>query len=150
MELAGLFLCFWALLVLCRGTPFGIWLHGIMVERPAAGLSRLRRTHLVGASVSIVLVALLAWSGGDDAIRVLAMAAPDLVAWLSMVELSVILDSALAVVAAVSAVRSGAVRSMMRGAFTSVRQRARAAPVRRPQATTADNDDDSSALTVAA
>ena len=116
------------------GTVLRLWL----VERPASILSRLTRGQILGVILVIGLGAAAVALFEAAGVRLFAMAAPDLIAWVLMFDVTVLFDLAIlalslrAVAGWRGLVRAGeAVRAQTRLAVQRLRSRTRARRVRR-------------------
>ncbi len=114
-----------AILIIFPETPMGRALHRLLVGPLAARLNRVRPGHLIFVGVLIALatglIMLFEWEG----VRLVGMAAPEVVSWLAMFDAAAMLDLAAVAVAMAATTRFRAVRDrvlVMAGqAVTSVR-----------------------------
>jgi hypothetical protein len=134
------------MLVLADGTPLGRSMRRVMVEMPAAALSRIRRgTVLAGAALALTGL-LCWWLIGHEGMAMFGMALPELGGALAMVDLGVVADVALVLVAGVAAGGWQMLRVVAARRKARTPRARRSRPARKPAA----NDDDRPAFALAA
>ena len=127
----------WATLLAAPGTPIGRGLARWLVVKPAAVLSGIRRGAVL-AVLALVVVGLSCWFVmGHEGVLVYGMALPELTAAMAMMDLGVMLDVAVVMVATISTGSWRALRMIL------PRYRARTPRARRSRAARkpASNDD---------
>lgn len=127
----------WLVAGLAPETRIGQAAFRLTVERPAHWLAEVTTGHVLVTTLLLVGVGLVAWAGGTDGVRMLAMAAPDAMAWLAMVDAASLAE---AMVLAVTAAIAGWPVLRRRRVTPRVAKRRRRTPRPLRQA---DNDDDS-------
>ena len=122
-----------ATLIAFPETPIGRALHRVLVEPLARRLNRIRPGHLIFAAALIGfatgLILLFEWEG----VRLVGMAAPEVMSWLAMFDAAAVLDLAAVAVAMAATTRFRTVRDrvlMMAGQMVTV---ARTVLTRGPQ-----------------
>jgi Zn-dependent protease with chaperone function len=99
-----------ATLIAFPETPVGRTLHRVLVEPLARRLNRIRPGHLIFAATLIAfattLVLLFEWEG----VRLVGMAAPEVMSWLAMFDAAAVLDLAALAVAMAATTRFRTVR----------------------------------------
>lgn len=103
----------WALLISARRTPIGATLHRWLVEKPAARLSAIHRQTILVALALISAAFVCWWVIGHEGILVYSMMLPELTALLAMIDLGVMLDVALVVVAGAASGSWRAIRALL-------------------------------------
>jgi hypothetical protein len=98
-------LAMWLAMLAAPATPIGRLFRSLLVDRPAARLNRLTAGHVALVLLGALAVAVIAWVGEGDGLRVLAMAAPEATAWLTTFEVATYLDVAVTALTAWSAAR---------------------------------------------
>ena len=131
----------WATMVAARGTPIGDAMHRVLVAAPARWLSRITRGHVLLAGAVLMFAITVIWVMQADGIAVLGMASPDLFVMLSMVDASVLIDTALVAIAAASVLRMQTVRHWLGYRLAPRRPRTRAMRVRRERPPANDDED---------
>ncbi|MFD1788383.1 hypothetical protein ACFSC3_12450 [Sphingomonas floccifaciens] len=116
----------WAALALAGETPAGRLMRGLLVDRPAARLSRITRGHVTLAVLMFGGTGLLVAVLGHEAARVLAMGLPEFAGWVTMFEVTAYLDAAVAVITAVSVTRVAGIKAWLRTLPLPGRARTRA------------------------
>lgn len=105
----------WGLLIIAPDTPVGRAVHRCLVEAPARALLRVQRAHvMLGIIVAIVLLA--GWMLEADEIRMVLMAAPDIMGLAPWIEMGTLTDL-------VGVLAGASVLGRMRGARHWVRAR---------------------------
>lgn len=108
-----LFLGALATLMAFPETPVGRALHRLLVQPLARRLNRVRSGHLIFAAVLITfataLILLFEWEG----VRLVGMAAPEVVSWLAVFDVAAVLDLAAVSIAMAATARFRAVRDRM-------------------------------------
>jgi hypothetical protein len=141
-----------ATLIAFPETPIGRALHRVLVEPVVRRLSRIRPGHLIvfaalAAGVTAMIL-LFEWEG----VRLVGMAAPEVVAWLGMFDAAAVLDLAALAIAMAATTRFRAVRdrvlalagqavTAVRAGLRSGRQRARRDRPTAPRPTRSDDPD---------
>ncbi|MDF7775124.1 hypothetical protein P1X14_07690 [Sphingomonas sp. AOB5] len=146
--LAGM-IALWAALAAARGTPVGDVLHRWLVAKPAATLSRIRRQTVLAATVLIVTAFAAWWVIGHEGVLIYSMALPELTAALAMIDLTVMVDVAIAFVAAASAGGWRAVRTTLSHWLARART-PRTRRTRRPGKPAANDDGEGPVFALAA
>jgi hypothetical protein len=99
-----------ATLIAFPETPIGRALHRVLIEPLARRLNRIRPGHLIFAAALIAcatgLVLLFEWEG----VRLVGMAAPEIMSWLAMFDAAAVLDLAAVAIAMAATTRFRAVR----------------------------------------
>ncbi|KQN19580.1 hypothetical protein ASE86_14090 [Sphingomonas sp. Leaf33] len=116
----------WGALALAGDTPAGRALRRMLVDRPAARLSRITRGHVTLAIVLFGGTGLIVAVLGHEGARIIAMGLPELASWITMFEVTAYLDAAVAVVTAVSMTRIAGLRAWVRTLPLPGRARGRA------------------------
>ena len=139
--------CLFTAFLVIRAAPdslLGRALRRTLVDWPAARLVRLTRGQLVcWLGFGLALWAAVAIVGGD-AVRMMSMAMPETVAWLSMFDMSILADALIAAALIATQARLGTVKAQLREVFArrQARPRARARRRRRTAAPKPDNDEE--------
>jgi hypothetical protein len=139
----------WMLLLVARGTPIGDWLQRWMVAKPASALSRIRRDTVITLLLLVALGAGIFWVMGHEGVQLYSMALPELTGMLAALDVTALVDAAIALAAAGSV----AGWSNLRAALTHRLRRPhanRARRTRRPGKPAANDDGDGPALALAA
>ncbi len=104
------FLLAWIVLLIAPKTPIARGLHRMIVAAPARLLAQIGRGHVLLVLLAAVVMggAFLIFDG--EVVRVLSLAAPDALAWATMIDLATVLDAAFAAVVLASSVRWRALR----------------------------------------
>jgi len=139
----------WCMLVLAKGTPVGRLMQRVLVEWPAAQLARIRRGAVISWALLGTIGLLCFWFLEDDGLRLFTMAMPEIAGWISMFEISALVDALVVTAAAASSLRLGAVRRWLATRLPFGRRAMRARRVR-PVERSAANDDEDGALALAA
>lgn len=146
----GALLGIWLMLLLAGDTPAGRLLHRALVAWPAERLVQVRR----GAVLTWMLlgaIGLLAfWFLEEDGLRLFSMALPEIAGWISMFEVSAVVDALVVAVAAASSLRFGAVRSWVAARLPMGRRATRARRSRSVERNASNDDEDSRSLALAA
>lgn len=139
----------WLAMALSAETPVGNALRRVLVERPAAWLAAIRRGQVAVFLLVFGGTGLVALALGHEAARGFAMVLPEIAGWSTMIEVSLWVDAAVAVAAALTNGRVRAVRTWI--SLRLPRRRARAARTRsrRTRPSAAANDDDDPAVATA-
>ena len=116
----------WGALMLAGDTPAGRALRRMLVDAPAARLSRVTRGHVTLAILVFGGTGLLIAVLGHEAARFLAMGLPEFAGWVTMFEVTAYLDAAVAVVTAVSMTRIAEIKAWLRTLPSPRRPRSRA------------------------
>ena len=139
--------CLFTAFLVIRAAPdslLGRALRRTLVDWPSARLVRLTRGQLVcWLGFGLALWAAVAIVGGD-AVRMMSMAMPETVAWLSMFDMSILADALIAAALIATQARLGTVKARLREVFArrQARPRARARRRRRTAAPKPDNDEE--------
>lgn len=136
-ALIGIWLTMW----LARGTPIGATMHRILVERPAAFLSRINRGHVLFWLLTLSIVAAIVWLLEGDGRMLVSMGLPEFVSFAAAIDLSALLDLALVAVIAASTIRVRAVRIWVGQHIAPRRPRARRPRVQRLRKPANDDED---------
>lgn len=140
----------WCMLLLGRGTPIGRFLHQALVEMPAARLGRIERGAVMIWMLLGILGLLAFWFLEEDGLRLFTMALPEIAGWISMFEISAIVDGLVVAVAAASTLRFGAARHWLAARLGSGRRAARARRSRPVERKASNDDEDGSRFALAA
>lgn len=103
MSAAIIFLLLWAALIAARGTPIGCFLSMLMVEWPAKAASQITRAEAAIGAVILLAMLVHIFAGPNDPVRLVVVIAPDLALWLTTLEFGVVLESAAALAASLTA-----------------------------------------------
>jgi len=139
----------WCMLVLAEGTPVGRLMRRMLVEWPAAQLARIRRGAVITWALLGVIGLLCFWFLEEDGLRLFTMAMPEIAGWISMFEISALVDAIAVSMVAASSLRLGAVRGWIAAGLRTGRRTKRARRVR-PAERGAANDDEDGAPALAA
>lgn len=138
----------WALLFAARGAPIGDALNRWLVEKPAARLSAIHRQTVLAALALGAIAFACWWVIGHEGILVYSMMLPELTALLAMIDLGVMLDVALVVVAGAASGSWRTFRAMLPQRFAGRTPRARR--TRAPRKPAANDEGDGPAFALAA
>lgn len=133
----------WCMLVLAEGTPAGRLMRRMLVEWPAAQLARIRRGAVISWALLGVIGLLCFWFLEEDGLRLFTMAMPEIAGWISMFEISALVDAIAVSMMAASSLRLGAVRGWVAARLPMAFRAARARRSR-PLGRSASNDDEDS------
>jgi hypothetical protein len=139
----------WCTLWLAEGTPVGRMLRRLLVEWPAARLARIERGAVLTWALLGVIGLLCFWFLEEDGLRLFTWAMPEIAGWVSMFEISALVDGLAVTVMAASTLRLGAVRRWLAARLPMGRRATRARRAR-PVAREAANDDEDGRLALAA
>jgi hypothetical protein len=136
-----------ALLVIRTGpeTMLGKALLRSLVEWPAERLARLTRGRIISLACFGLLIAAGVALIGDEAMRIMAMAMPDTLAWLATFDLSILVDAVVAAALIGAQARLGGTVTRLRARLARrrpARPRARAPRRRREAAPKPANDEE--------
>lgn len=98
MALIATMLMAWLILVLAPATPIGRVLRAALVTMPAMRLAGISRGRVVLLLAVAVLAGVVAWLVGHEALQLAGLAAPEIAAALTSVELAAYADALIAVV----------------------------------------------------
>jgi hypothetical protein len=129
----------WAALIAARGTPIGTAMRRWLVEKPAAMLSGIHRQTWLAVLALVVIGFTCSWVIGKEGILLYSMALPELTAALAMVDLGVLVDVAMLLVATASTSGWRAVRTMV-SVWLDRSRSARTRRTRRTQRPAANDD----------
>jgi len=140
----------WAALLLAGTTDTGRSMRAVLIRRPAAWLNRFSRGQAIFTAGVLLFAALLFWLMGQEGLRLLSMAVPELMGLLASVEFTAAIDAVAVAIATAASVR-------LRGAAAWVRMRLpgrgtrsrRAQRVRRPAPPANDEEGPAPALRLA-
>ncbi len=118
-------LAFWLTLLIAPDTPIGRALHHWMVAIPARRLDRIGRGHVLLALLLLAAVSVVIWIMEQEGILLMSMAAPELAAFLTTVEISAYLDVVAALAITASSVR---LRSIVTRFRTGIGRAIRSSP----------------------
>ncbi|MBO9713103.1 hypothetical protein [Sphingomonas sp.] len=137
-----------AMLAAAKGTPIGRAMHRWLVEAPARWASRVTRGHVLLALLMVAMVGGVAWFLKGEGVQLMGMMAPEVAGWLSMIEVSSLLDAALVAAMAATAVRWSAMASMVKARLMrrGVGRARRTRAVRRERKPSNDDSDGRLAL----
>lgn len=117
-----------------------------LVEWPAARLAGLTRGRIISLACFGLLISVGVALLGDEAMRLMAMAMPETLAWLATFDLSVLVDAVVAAALLSAQLRVRGVAARLRDRLCRTGGRRRAARARRrARPAKADNDDDPAA-----
>lgn len=150
--LLSLLLGILAVLIVFPGTPMARALSRLLVEPLAARLNRIRPGHLIFAGVLIALATALIVFFEWEGVRLIGMAAPEVMGWLAMFDAAAVLDLAAVAIAMAATTRFRAVRDRVLATAAQVvtttrtvlargRQRAFKARPTAPKSTRSDDPD---------
>ena len=134
----------WLMLLLAGDTPVGRLMQRALIAWPAARLSRIRRGAVITWMILGTLGLLCFWFLEEDGLRLFTMAMPEIAGWISMFEISALVDALVFTAMAASTVKLGAARAWM-AARLPMGRRATRARRSRPVARASNDDEDSSA-----
>lgn len=140
----------WLTLLLAEGTPVGRLMRRVLVEWPAARLARIRRGAVITWTLLGLIGLLCFWFLEADGLRLFTMAMPEIAGWISMFEISALVDALAVTVAAASTLRLGAVRGWMAGRLQLGRRASRTRRVRPVEREASNGDDEGADLALAA
>lgn len=147
--LLGIVIGTWAMLIAARGTPFGAAMQRWLVEKPAARFARIHRQTVL-AALALVLAGLAAgWLIGQEGVLLYSMALPELTAALAMIDLGVMVDVAVMLVAATASGGWRALRTLLAARLGQART-PRARRARHAQRPTANDDGEGPGFALAA
>lgn len=127
----------WALLLAGRGTPIGAWLERWLVAKPAAALSRIRRHTVLAVGALAITAALCWWVIGHEGLLVFGFGLPEMTSVFAMIDLGMMFDIAVVVVATASTGMWRAIRVAVQRHAPRARRARRVRGLRKPAA----NDD---------
>lgn len=81
-----------AMLWCCHPSPSGVWLRRLMVERPAAGLSRMRAAHLAFLLVAMAAVVLAFHLFDMEGVRVVGAAVVEAAPWILALDVGAVIE----------------------------------------------------------
>ncbi|MEH3158010.1 MAG: hypothetical protein PGN08_03235 [Sphingomonas taxi] len=138
------FLACWLAMTIAPATPIAAALRRWLVAAPARRLARIGRGDVVIAIVLVAAIVAMTCLEDGDPLRMAVMGLPDTALWLTTVELSAVVDLAIAVGVALAGWRGGGTRAFATTLGSRLRRRtaARARRIRRVRRPTAANDDD--------
>jgi hypothetical protein len=145
-----------ALLTICLAlwlagdTPIGRAMRRVLVDAPARILSKVHRGQWLMLLALLCVGGVLGWLTEGEAVRLMMMGAPDLMAMLASVELSAFVDVLAVAVATASTVRFRTIAAHVRGMCGGRNARARRTRTRVERALPANDDEDRSARRAAA
>jgi hypothetical protein len=140
----------WLTLLLACDTPVGRWMQRVLVEWPAVRLARLRRGAVITWALLGAIGLLAFWFLEEDGLRLFTMALPEIAGWISMFEISAVVDGLVVAVAALSSLRVGAVRHWLAARLPMGRRATRARRARSVARKASNDDEDSRAFALAA
>lgn len=144
-------LTIWFAILVAPETPIGRAFQRWTIEKPARQLNRVTRGHLIFVVLLASGVSLVGWLIGHEAVRMMAMGLPDLLAMATMLEVTAYLDAIAAIIVAASTARSGAIKAWIRSIALPRRTGSRAPRTRRPTREAAnDASDEPAPLGIAA
>jgi hypothetical protein len=126
---------------LAGDTPIGRAMRRVLVEAPARMLDRVHRGQWLMLLGLLCLAGGLGWLSDGEGIRMLMMGAPDLVAMLASVELSIFVDVMAVALVTASTVRLRTLTTQVRGLFVGRHARARRTRNKTNRTPTNDNED---------
>lgn len=113
MTAAIVVLMCWATMIVAGTTPIGRLLKRLLVEYPATALNRLEPGHIALAIVVTMLIVIHLNAGEADPTRMIALIAPDIALWLASIEIGVIVETVIAVAAAVGMLRRAGIAAIL-------------------------------------
>ncbi len=115
MVIITLLFALWSITLIAPDTPIGRFLHRLLIEAPAAWLSRITRGHvLLAAGAGRCQRSARPGSSGGDGLGMLGMAAPEIGSWIAMFEVTTWIDVVAAIALASSVTRVRMVASQIR------------------------------------
>ena len=147
--LVAILIATWAALIAARGTPIGAWMQRWLVEKPAAMLSGIHRNTMLAVLALVVIGFACSWVIGREGILLYSMALPELTAALAMIDLGMMVDMAVLLVAAASTGGGRVGMAMVRGRVGRARS-TRARRTHRPRRPAANDDGEGPAFALAA
>lgn len=148
MAIVTSLLLLWMALQLAGDTPVGRSMRRVLVDWPAARLSRLTRGHMVLGLLFFLFGAGLVWLLEGEAFRILSAATPELIVWASTFEIVTIVDLFTATLLAASGIRLRSIIATLRRFVSRPGARRIRTPTRRP-AVSNDDDDEGAAIRLA-
>lgn len=143
MTIVASLLLTWIALHLAGDTRVGRIMHQLLVAWPARQLSRITPGHAVLTVLLLIGGAGLYWLMREEAFLVLGMAAPEILAWASMFEISMIVDLFTFAVLTASSLKVKPGIVLIRTAMRPLgKKRARTSVRARPRPASANDDDD--------
>lgn len=140
----------WCMLVLAEGTPMGRLMRRMLVEWPAAQLARIRRGAVISWALLGAIGLLCFWFLEEDGLRLFTMAMPEIAGWISMFEVSALVDALIVTAAAASSLRLGVVRGWLAARLPLRRRATRARRVRPVERSAANDDEDGAGFALVA
>lgn len=143
----------WLVMVAAPETAIGKAMRRILIDRPAARLTRFSRGDAAVMFLLMMAAAMVTLVGEGDGIRLLTLAAPDVAIWITTFEVSAYLDIVMALAATVSSLRVRGVLARYLGVFGRrpvAKAHKRAIRSRKARPAAADNDDDRHQFEIAA
>lgn len=140
----------WLTLLLAGDTPVGRLLHRLLVAAPAARLARIERGAVITWMLLGTLGLLCFWFLEEDGLRLFAWAMPEIAGWISMFEISALVDTIVVAAMAASTLRIGAVRHWIAARLPIGRRAARARRSRPVDRSASNDDEDSRSFALAA
>src|SRR6218665_2480494 len=95
----------WCTLLLAGDTPVGRLMRRVLVEWPAARLSRIKRGAVVTWMILGAIGLLAFWFLEEDGLRLFSMAMPEIAGWISMFEIGSLVEALTVAVMAASKLR---------------------------------------------
>lgn len=148
--LLAILIATWATLIAARGTPIGAAMQRWLVEKPAAMLSGIHRQTWLALLALVVIGFTCSWVIGKEGIMLYGMALPELTAAMAMIDLGVMVDVAVLLVATASTGGWRAVRTMVSVWLGGRSRSARTRRTRRPQRPAANDDGERPGFALAA
>ena len=147
MAIMALLFALWSITLIAPDTPIGRFLHRLLVEAPAARLSRIMRGHVLLALALAGISGVAVWLMGGGGLLALGMSAPEIGSWIAMFEVTTWIDVVAAIALASSALRVRMAATQIRTIVSRWMVRpgtrtARARKKRRPVRPAPSNDDD--------
>lgn len=105
LIVTSIFVACWLTLRLAPETQTARGLRRLLVETPAAHLSRVTRGDVAVAIMLAIAAGMIAFVGEGDGIRVLTMATPDVALWITRFEILTVVDIVVATALAMSRLR---------------------------------------------
>lgn len=132
-----------ALVILAPQSPLGKAAQTAVFDPMLRGLAGLRASHVVVLATVVVLLATANWLGGD-AVAILSMASPELVAWFVTFDIASLIDVAVVAIAIAATSRGASVVTVLKAALFGRKALHRREPRSQPRSgrRTAQNDDD--------
>lgn len=140
----------WLTLLLAGDTPVGRLMRRVLVAWPAVRLARIKRGAVITWMILGAIGLLMFWFLEEDGLRLFSMAMPEIAGWISMFEISALVDAIVVTVMAASTLRFGAVRHWLAARLPMGRRATRARRSRPAERASNDDEDGRARFALAA